>query len=144
MKSKRHKYFTVEQANSMLPLIRAIVSDLVALWHDVSERKRRLESLAEGRTFRSPDVYSEEVEFVEQQLERDVERLRAYLDELRELGVEPQGFDGVIEFPTMMDGRLAYLSWKFGEPQISYWHDAEGNSPGRLPLPAATETVTSL
>ena len=127
----------------MLPLIRVIVSDLVELWRDVSERKRRLESLAEGRTFRSADVYSEEVELVEDQLERDVERLRGFLDELRELGVEPQGFDGVIEFPTLMNGRLAYLSWKFGEPQISYWHDAEGNSPGRLPLANSAEAVSS-
>ena len=36
------KYFTVSEANAMLPLVRAIVDDIVNLYNDVQERRDRL------------------------------------------------------------------------------------------------------
>ena len=36
------KHFTVEEANRRLPLVRAIVEDIVGLFHEVHDRKERL------------------------------------------------------------------------------------------------------
>ena len=43
------KIFTVEEANRALPLVRAIVADLQALYLELVERQRRLDHLAAGR-----------------------------------------------------------------------------------------------
>ena len=40
--SDKRKYFTVEQANAMLPLVRAIVKDLADLSREVIDRRERL------------------------------------------------------------------------------------------------------
>ena len=82
---KPTKLFTVEEANQMLPLIRAIASDLVALSSEVMERRQRLDFLTEGRDLSAGDVYGDELAEVEKDLERDTKKLHEYVDELREL-----------------------------------------------------------
>lgn len=120
------KSFTVEQANAMLPLVRAIVTDLVNLSHEVIERRRRLSFLFSGRDPTDRDVYHQELVQVEKDLERDSRRLQEYFEELRELGVEPtHGPEGIVTFPSMLKGRRVRLSWKLGEPEVVYWHESD-------------------
>jgi len=131
------KYFTVEQANAMLPLVRAIVKDLADLSRDVIDRRERLAHLLAGHNGQSTDVYSEELTQIEEELEKDGRRLREYVEELIKLGLEPKnGQEGLVDFPTLIDGREAYLCWKLDEPEVLYWHDLDAGFAGRQPLTA--------
>ena len=89
------RLFTIEQANAMLPLVRAITTDLATLAKDVVERRHRLALLTAGRDPRPGDPYSDELAQMEAELESDAVRLQEYVEELRELGVEPKGAVGV-------------------------------------------------
>jgi hypothetical protein len=135
--SKPRKLFTIEQANAALPLVRAIVTDLAQLSRDVIERRERLSHLLAGREIEEGDPYGEELAEIERELEQDTRRLSEYVDELRQLGVEPKnGPEGLVDFPAMMDGRLVYLCWKLGELEVLYWHEQEAGFAGRQPLTA--------
>lgn len=134
---KNRKVFTVEQANAALPLVRAIATDLARLSRDVIERRERLSFLDRGRERDNRDLYGEELAQVEEELQRDTERLQEYVEELRELGVEPKnGPEGLLDFPAMMEGRPVYLCWKLGEPEVLHWHDLDAGFRGRQPLTA--------
>jgi hypothetical protein len=139
------KLFTVEQANAMLPLVRAITSDLASLSRDVSERRQRLSLLLEGRE--PPDgidPYREELARIEEDLVRDCARLREYADELAALGVEPKSaVEGLVDFPAVIDGRAVYLCWKLGEPRVLFWHDPGAGYAGRRRLPTVRMTAES-
>ena len=115
------KMFTVEEANRTLPLVRAIVSDITSLSHEVIERRHRLGQLTAGRDLDRGDLYAGELAEIEKDLERDTRRLQEYIKELRQLGVEPKGPEGLVDFPAMMEGRLVYLCWKLGEPEVLFW-----------------------
>jgi hypothetical protein len=132
------KLFTLEQANAALPLVRAICTDLSALSREVLERKERLSWLLNGRPAeqrRSEDPYRSELEHIQQELERDTERLQEYIAELRHLGVEPKnGLEGLVDFPALMDGRIVYLCWKPDEPEVQWWHELDAGFVGRQPL----------
>jgi hypothetical protein len=129
------KYFTAERANAMLPLVRAIVKDLAELSRDVVDRRDRLAHLLAGRNGQSTDVYSEELMQIEEELEKDGRRLRDYVEELTKLGLEPKnGQEGLVDFPTLIDGREAYLCWKLDEPEVLYWHEMDAGFAGRQPL----------
>ena len=131
------KLFTVEQANAALPLVRAIVKDLAELSRDVVERQQRLSHLMGGRDPDSDDPYSSELAQIEQDLEKDAERLQEYVEELRQLGVEPKnGPEGLVDFPSLMDGRIVYLCWKLGEPEVLHWHELDAGFLGRQALVA--------
>jgi hypothetical protein len=131
---RARRIFSVEEANRMLPLVRAIVGDLVQLAGEVTERRHRLNHLLGGRERELDDVYSEELAEVERGLHRDTQRLREYLTELRQLGVEPKGEEGLVDFPAELDGRPVYLCWKLGEPEVMYWHELEAGFAGRQAL----------
>lgn len=136
---KPARLFTIEQANAMLPLVRAICSDLSNLARDVMERRHRLALLTAGRELKAGDPYSDELAHMEAELERDAARLQEYVDELRELGVEPKGaLEGLVDFPCEVEGRVAYLCWKLGEPEVLYWHDLDAGFAGRQPLTAGS------
>lgn len=129
------KLFTVEQANAVLPLVRAITADLVRLSREVMERRERLALLTAGRTAAAGDPYSEELVQIEEELEKDSEQLQAYVDELRELGVEPKsGPEGLVDFPCLLDDRLVFLCWKLGEGEVSHWHELNAGFAGRQSL----------
>jgi len=136
---KPNKLFTVDEANAMLPLVRAIVKDLAELSRDVIDRRQRLDHLLEGRDLDRQDVYSSELAQVEEDLGKDSRRLREYVEELRELGVEPKNApEGLVDFPSMIDSRLVFLCWKLGEVEVMYWHDIEAGFAGRQPLTAGS------
>lgn len=121
----------------MLPLVRAVAKDLSDLSRDVIERRERLAHLLAGRNKQSTDLYGEELSQIEEELEKDGNRLREYVEELKRLGVEPKnGPEGLVDFPTLIDGREAYLCWKLGEPEVLFWHELEAGFAGRQSLTA--------
>ncbi len=129
--------FSLESANRMLPLVRMIVGDIVELFRDVRDREERLNGLRQGdaRNSHRGDLYDEEVEQIRRDLEKDVERLQSFVDELLELGVEfKDPVLGLIDFPAMMDGQEVYLCWKLGEPTITHWHTLDAGFSGRQEL----------
>ena len=132
------RYFTVEEANRRLPLVRAIVDDIVALFHEVHDRKERLTRIRQSsRTaaHAALNPYEEELEQIERDLEKDIDRLDGYAKELKDLGVELKDYaNGLVDFPTMIDGREAYLCWKRGEEEIGYWHELDAGFQGRQSL----------
>ena len=133
--------FTVEDANATLPLVRAICRDLSTLSHEVIERKERLSVLLAGRDENRDDLYRQELVQIEEELKRDTARIEEYVQELRDLGVESKdGIEGLVGFPSMMDGRVVFLSWKLDETEVLHWHEIEEDFSGRQPLVVATRT----
>ena len=129
------RFFTLAEANQRLPLVRAIVSDIVELFRDVTERRQRLIDLIERNQLGSKRVaspYTEELEQMQADIQADVERLNAFAAELAELGIELKDPNiGLIDFPTLVDGREAYLCWKLGEPEVGFWHELTAGVQGR-------------
>ena len=129
------RFFTPSEANATLPLVKAIVTDLSALSQDLAERRDRLSLLLSGKAKSPRDPYHEELVQVQQDVDRDIVRLKEYVEELRALGVEPKsGVDGLVDFPALRDGQRVLLCWKLGEPRVLYWHDLESGFAGRQPI----------
>jgi hypothetical protein len=131
------RLFTIDEANQSLPLVRAITSDLVQLSSELIERRQRLAMLTAGRERQAGNPYWDELSAVETEINKDAERLRGFVKELFELGVEPKSaIDGLIDFPSLIDGRVVFLCWKLGEPEVMHWHEVDAGFAGRQPITA--------
>jgi hypothetical protein len=138
--------FTVDQANAMLPLVRAITADLTTTARELVERRHRFALLTAGRDLKPGDPYAEELAHAEAELEKDAAKVQEYLRELVALGVEPKGaVEGLIDFPSVVDGRIIYLCWRLGESAVQHWHELDAGFAGRRPIanagPAAGDSA---
>jgi len=132
------RYFTLDEANRTLPLVRMIVRDIVELFPDVHRRRERLDALL-SRSRKTPkrenDLYSDEVQQMESELEADEHRLRGYIDELTNIGADLKDpLQGLIDFPALVGGREVCLCWKLGEESIGFWHETDAGFAGRRPV----------
>lgn len=130
------KLFSVEDANKALPLVRAIVEDIVGQYQKVDDLRRRLSVLSTRNTSKPAinDPYAEERKHSESELEAEEFKLQEYVEELERLGVELKGPDGLCDFPSTLDGRPVYLCWRLGEPEVAFWHDRQAGFAGRQPI----------
>lgn len=126
------KYFTVEEANRTLPLVRRVVSDIVST-------HRRLVSLAEEyRTLAAdPSVSPVRRVQIERELSELSEAVNAFLAELTDIGVLFKGFEGgLVDFCGTLDGRPVFLCWKLGEESIEWFHELDAGYLGRQRIPS--------
>lgn len=121
------RLFSREEADSMLPLIRAIVRGMM---EDHAERQSLLERLpVDG----APG--SDEVAGIRREIDALTDRLVDGARELERLGTEFKGIElGLVDFPTLHDGQLAYLCWQYGEDRVRFWHPVETGYAGRQRL----------
>lgn len=147
MAERPTRYFTVEEANRRLPLVRAIVQDIVTLFHDVHERRERLTRIRQLRGRKVPErvsLYDEELQQIEEGIDADIARIEGYLAELQELGVELKDYvTGLVDFRSRLEGRDVWLCWKLGEDEVAYWHELDAGFQGRHPLYEASMTGES-
>jgi hypothetical protein len=129
------RYFTVGEANSTLPYLRAVVRDVTELARELRERHERLVRLRPSERGGVSEAHQEEMLQARADLERGQERMQEYEQELRQLGVELKDyFTGLIDFPSIIDGREVYLCWRLDEPEVGHWHELEAGFLGRRSL----------
>lgn len=141
-KTEPKQFYTVDEANQALPLVRAIVADIVRQFREIHERKERLKQITAKRPNRKAgDVYGDEVARVEEEIEKDIVVLQGYIEELNHLGVELKDpVKGLIDFRSIFEGREVYLCWHLGEEDVAYWHELDAGFAGRQSLLAGSSS----
>lgn len=81
------------------------------------------------------------------ELQRLAEHIALCIAELEAIGATFRGFEeGLVDFPSHIGGRLAYLCWRLGEPAVEHWHEADAGFDGRMrvaPLPVRRAKLTT-
>ncbi len=128
--------YSVAEANEVLPLARSIVRDIVDEFRTLRTvgRERRTLEVQAG----TDGAHAERLAELGGEVARQSERIESYLQELASLGLEVRDLElGLVDFPTIVEGEPAYLSWRLGEEQVTFWHPADRGFTDRVPLPAA-------
>ena len=141
--SRPKRRFSLEQANSTLPLVKRIVRDIVRTHSEVLKCQQLLERSSTGRQQQrqqptaAPAPTPQETQG---QLERHMTRLEDYVEELTEVGAELKDYQmGLIDFIGRHQGHDVCLCWKLGEERIAYWHELDAGFAGRQPVASLKE-----
>jgi len=126
------KLFTPAEANRSLVLVRRIVADIVRSYRKLRELHENYQRLdQQGEIFEAEEVRHEYVV--------NTDQLSDLREELEGVGCEFKDFEmGLVDFPSIRDGREVYLCWKLGEEQVSHWHEVNTGFAGRKPLGGVT------
>jgi hypothetical protein len=121
------RHFTLDQANALVPSVNAILLRLRAAHAqlaggahdmDLALRAETTGGAWPGRAHAAASV------IVSLGFER-LEELEVLVRDIHR---------GIVDFPSLMDGREVYLCWHLGEPEIAHWHELESGFAGRRPL----------
>jgi hypothetical protein len=121
------RHYTVEQANAALSWVAERIERLRTAREGLNDDEARaaLSEAAPGNGGGPPGRVVSDA-FVE---------MRSALVELQSMEVVLRDLDrGLVDFPSIRDGREVFLCWEEGEGEIGYWHDLESGYGGRQPL----------
>jgi hypothetical protein len=123
MAASMTRTFTLEEANRTLPLVSRIVRDIVRYhrqWRDLMLATEVQAALS------TPVIPDPEAEMAEREIQRLAEEIAECVAELEVLGVTFKGFElGLVDFPSQIGGRPAYLCWRLGEQSVEHWHELD-------------------
>ncbi|NIA08144.1 MAG: DUF2203 family protein [Actinobacteria bacterium] len=119
------RLFSVEQANSSLPLVKRIAHDIIQTAGEVRDYQEQFESLqSKGDPGQAESTMAK--------IAKTREKYQQLLRELSALGCRlGDEISGTVEFPAVVNGRQVVLSWRMGESQINHWHDLGQDSQER-------------
>jgi hypothetical protein len=124
------KLFTVEEANALLPSVRLILRRIQRSRRQLSTYRDAARLAAEGAEqggggMEGGGIYA-----------AILSNFTDEVAELETLGVQLKDFDrGLVDFPSLRDGRVVLLCWQLGEgDELEWWHDMDSGFGGRTPL----------
>jgi len=131
----RAKPVDLSTARRMLPLVLRIAHDIVQDQRELDKFSFELEGLdRDKRNLSWPE--RERRYAVQGEVARLQSRLEEQKKELDQIGaVLADPSSGQVDFPTLLNGRAAFYSWRVGENTVEYWH-FDGET-ARRPIPAS-------
>lgn len=130
------KYFTLESANEMIPFL----TDKIQQMRKIKSEITQVVEVLEKNGMNMEDLFKK-TELTEEEksqrlfLERLGDEINDAMFEIQERGAFLKDIElGLVDFYTKIAGEEALLCWKFGEPEIAFWHDLESGFSGRKSL----------
>ena len=125
------KLFTVSEANDLLPVVRPKLEKIKSLYDKLEVYRDSARSAAAnaveqgGGGMEGGTLYA-----------MVLTNFTMEISELEGLGVQLKDFDrGLVDFPSLRDGRVVLLCWQLGEgDELEWWHDMDAGFGGRTPL----------
>jgi hypothetical protein len=121
-------YFTLQEANEALAIIRPLVDEVQVI------RQKILASQPEAWPAIEKSAGNGGNRALSNMVQ-DFEKFDALVHLILDTGVQIKDINiGLLDFPALRDGREVYLCWQYGEGDIAFWHEVEAGFAGRQPI----------
>jgi hypothetical protein len=121
-------YFTLEEANALLPRISHVVEDMLEARERIIEAQADLWPVLEKAIGNGGSKKAGELLPEFSRVERGARTLSEMGCVLKDINT------GLVDFPTIRNGHQVFLCWQHGEPEIAFWHEVDAGFAGRRPL----------
>ena len=126
------KVFTLDEVNSILPQVRACITQLRAFRDGIIIKEAQVDALEIVSEKRSDSPQVIEAVKVYQQLVNqfydEINRMAAAGYHLKDLEM------GLVDFYAIYENRMVYLCWKWDEEKVTHWHDIDSGFSSRQPI----------
>jgi hypothetical protein len=132
MRKRRRKpfrrYFTVAEANALLPELSVKLLRLQAMLQRLREEYEEKENELFQRAQSNGKLPEWEPSTIAPEIHKAV-------DELHQMGVLLRDIEqGIVDFPHLREGREVLLCWRLGEKRVEYYHELDASFRERKPL----------
>jgi hypothetical protein len=130
------KTFTIEEAQSLLPVMESLLKRAIEGKQLAQQVETGLSDLAR-RIYLSGGmkVDTDKVAKLRAEMEGHVQRVRESIAEIDSIGVQVKDLDaGLLDFPCRLDDQVVMLCWRMGETTIEHWHPVDTGFKDRQPV----------
>jgi hypothetical protein len=129
------KYYTIEEADTALPLVEKFLKKAQRLRDKISWLLETNEVVLEVSSDEGFHYFVTEQVKANKQFHKLYYQFYKVIEGLNEMGIIVKDIDdGLVDFPFRVNGDDAYLCWQLGEQKIRYWHDCESGYENRQPI----------
>lgn len=126
------RYFTLKEANYLLPQIKALVEEIAEKRESININMTKYEEILEKH---ESEVDQLEVMYLKTTIYLENRELKELIEVIEGFGVFVKSLDPVIvDFPAENEGEEIFLCWKEDEDSILYWHGKYEGFNGRKPV----------
>jgi hypothetical protein len=119
------QYFTLEEANAALAVIRPLISQILEIRQSILSKQPEIWPVLERSAGNGGNKTASLVEKEFEQLDHLTHKLEATGAILKDINT------GLVDFLSLRDGKEVFLCWKYGEERVEYWHTLDGGFAGR-------------
>lgn len=112
------RYFTVDEANALLPVIEPLVGELL-------ERRARVVVSRQSLGAVLDDYHSDVGGLIATEMAAEFERIKALVEHIQSHGcVLKDTNSGLVDFLAEINGREVFLCWRYGERRVAFFSRA--------------------
>lgn len=128
-------YFTLEEAQGYVNWLEEKFGVMEPLTNKTIELKDKIQNLKNGIRSNGGGSVVEKMSNYRNELDEVFKVIDQNIQSIHGKGILIKNVEhGLVDFPSMRDGREVYLCWNAGEKEIRYWHDVNVGFSGRQPL----------
>jgi hypothetical protein len=128
------RFYTVSEANAMLPALTQLLEEMRAQSQQLAALKARevqTNTQIKGNGHHDPT----EDTIVSGMAQHSEEAIRQGINQLADWGIELKDIStGLVDFPALRQGYTVFLCWRLGEPEVAFWHEIADGFAGRQPI----------
>lgn len=119
------RFYTVEQANELLPFLAPTLVELREKFEEASRIRSKMATASRSNGWSTArDEWAEKLARVDE-----------LMDRITDWGIQLRDITtGLVDFPGFYEGEEVWLCWRLGEPEVSYWHRRDEGFGSRNPL----------
>ena len=118
------RYFTLEEAQGLVIWLEETFQALAPLRRRLSELHDEIRELQDRMRSNGGGAVDETSRLIEERIQP-----------IHERGILVKSIQqGLVDFPSIREGREVYLCWHAGEREILSWHEVDAGFAGRQPL----------
>lgn len=122
------RYFTVEEANALLPEIEPLMGRLLEQRAKVVRDREQMAAVLDDLHSNVGGPVASEMAQRFVVIQRLVKRIQSYGCVVKDMN------SGLLDFLAKIDGREVYLCWRYGEPRVAHYHELHTGYNGRQPV----------
>jgi len=129
------RIFTTDDANELLPVVRPLVERMVEGKRALDAAQAEADDVSTRISGNGGGLPPARLAEVNAELTRRAAELAGALEEIQDLGVVVKDLDtGLVDFPSVREGRDVLLCWRLGEDEVAFWHGYDDGFAGRQPI----------
>ena len=116
------RLFTVKEASDLIPWLEEKLKELALLYSRLRQAQSDYQDLSRRRNNNGHSSSDEEIESARKDVTQFLGEIESGMEVILREGILIRHIEsGLVDFPSLREGREVYLCWLLGENEVGFW-----------------------